>query len=458
MECNSGFFAPGEKSVVHTTVRIARRAGQEQRVNPIVVIGAGPAGLIAGRTLASRGLPVVLLERNSEAGGLARSFRWHGIDCDIGAHRYAGDCQWSEELLCKRLDIRRLQLRGALHWSGRTFPYPITPSRLVAGLPLRDTIAYGLSYLRRGRQLEDNLRSVCSARYGPLFAKRFIGGYTARLLGLPFENIAAEYGRRKVGLGNDRDASGSSHGHRWFGYPARGGFGGELVATLLGGAQGALRRNAEVTRVEHDGNRVTAVEFETGGGRQRMPVDGVVSTLPIPALVRMLGGRSILRMQPLTILFGLMDVERASSFHWQYVFEDDLPCSRITEFRHFGCEGAPSHSVVAVEVPGTLATSPEDLFEDLRRRRIVSGKLKDLRVLLEPEAYPAWPVGFEGELAEARSFVGRFGNLRTIGRGGTFEHWDVDRVLQESAAIAQDFATTLPELAGSDRAAQSRST
>jgi protoporphyrinogen oxidase len=426
-------------------------------VNPIVVIGAGPAGLVAGRVLASHGLPVVLLERNSEAGGLARSFRWHGIDCDIGTHRYVGDCAWSEELLGQRLDIRRTQLRGALHWSGRRFPYPITPLSMVAGLPLGDTIAYGLSYLRRGRQREDNLRSLCSARYGPLFAERFIGGYTARLLGLPFENIAAEYGRRKVGLGNDRDASGSSHGHRWVGYPARGGFGGELVAALLGGAQGALRRNAEVAGIEHDGSRVTAVVFDAGGVRQRMAVDGVVSTLPVPVLVRMLGGRSSLRMQPLTILFGLMDVEQSTSFHWQYTFEAGLPCTRITEFRHFGCEGAPDHSVVAVEVPGTTATSPEDLFADLERRRIVSGKLKDLRELLEPEAYPVWPVGFEGELAEAMSFVRRFGNLCTVGRGGTFEHWDVDRVLQESASTVQGFAAILGGLEGSGRTSRSGS-
>jgi protoporphyrinogen oxidase len=409
-------------------------------VKPIVVIGAGPAGLIAGRTLTRCGLPVVLLERNSQAGGLARSFRWHDIWCDIGAHRYIGDGKWSEALLGHRLNICSESLRGALHWSGRRFPYPITPWRLAAGLPLRSTIAYGLSYICRGRQQADNLQSLCAARYGPLFAERFIGGYTARLLGLPFDGIAAKYGYRKIGLGNDRDAEGSAHGHRRIGYPARGGFGGELVATLLGGGQGSLRQDTEVTGIEQNGNRVTAVVFENCGVRHRMEVDGVVSTLPIPALVRILGGHSCLRMQPLAILYGLLDVERATSFHFQYVFEGDLPCTRITEFRHFGCAGALRHSVVAVEVPGTLATNPEDLFEKLRVRRIISGRLKDMRVLQEPEAYPVWSVGFEDELAKATRVVRRFKNLRTVGRGGTFEHWDVDRVLQESVKIAQGFA------------------
>jgi glycine/D-amino acid oxidase-like deaminating enzyme len=407
-------------------------------VRPIVIIGAGPAGLIAGRILTRRGLPVVLLERNAQAGGLARSFSWHDVDCDIGAHRYLGDGAWSEELLGRRLDIRRVSLRGALHWSGRRFPYPITPLRLVAGLPLRHTLAYGLSYIRRRRQHADNLQSLCAARYGPLFAERFIGGYTSRLLGLPFESIAAEYGRRKVGLGNDRDAAGSSHGHRRIGYPARGGFGGDLVAALLGSAQGTLHLNSQVTGIEHSGNRVTAVEFEVGAVRQKMAVDGIVSTLPLPVLLRMLGGSSRLRMQPLTILYGLLDRERATSFHMQYVFEADLPCTRITEFRQFG-GGALRHSVVAVEVPGTLGTDPADLFEQLRQRRIVSGQLKDLQVVHEPEAYPVWAVGFEDESAEAMRFVGRFENLRTVGRGGSFEHWDVDRVLEESASSVRNF-------------------
>jgi protoporphyrinogen oxidase len=392
---------------------------------------------MAGRVLARSGRQVVLLERNPRVGGLARSFSWQGVDCDIGAHRYIGDGAWAEELLGHRLDVRPVFLRGALHWSGRRFPYPITPWRLVAGLPLSHTIAYGFSYLGRRRQSADNLRSLCAARYGPLFADRFIGGYTARLLGLPFEGIAAEYGRRKVGLGNDRDSAGTSHGHRRIGYPAHGGFGGELVAALAGNGQGALRLNCTATGIEYSGNRVTAVEFESGAARQRLAVDSVVSTLPLPVLVRMLGGTSRLRMQPLTVLYGLLDLEPATRFHMQYVFEADLPCTRITEFLQFGVNGAPRHSVVAVEVPGTLATNPEDLFEELRRRRIVAGQLKDLRVEREPEAYPVWAVGFEDEAAKAMRLVGRFENLRTVGRGGSFEHWDVDRVLEESAAVAR---------------------
>ena len=53
----------------------------------------------------------------------------------------------------------------------------------------------------------------------------------------------------------------------------------------------------------------------------------------------------------------------------------------------------------------------------------------------------------------------RFENLRTVGRGGNFEHWDVDRVLQESASIARDFdLPTLPEPAGAEPDARTRST
>jgi UDP-galactopyranose mutase len=154
----------------------------------------------------------------------------------------------------------------------------------------------------------------------------------------------------------------------------------------------------------------------------------------------MLGGHSSLRMQPLTVLYGLLDVAQSTNYHLQYVFEADLPCTRITEFRHFSGADSLPHSVVAVEVPGTLATDPEDLFDKLRGRGIVSGRLKDFLVLREPEAYPTWPVGFEAELAEALRLVRRFENLRTVGRGGNFEHWDVDRVLQESASEAQRFA------------------
>jgi protoporphyrinogen oxidase len=54
----------------------------------VVVIGAGPAGLTAGYELITRGIPVVILEKDSDVGGLARTVEYKGFRFDIGGHRF----------------------------------------------------------------------------------------------------------------------------------------------------------------------------------------------------------------------------------------------------------------------------------------------------------------------------------------------------------------------------------
>src|SRR3954465_9490913 len=53
----------------------------------VLVIGAGIAGLACASALADRGMRVIVLERDTAAGGRARSWRHSaGIDVDIGPH------------------------------------------------------------------------------------------------------------------------------------------------------------------------------------------------------------------------------------------------------------------------------------------------------------------------------------------------------------------------------------
>lgn len=52
----------------------------------VLIIGAGIGGLSTGIILAKLGFDVTVLEKNSQAGGLMRSYRRDGIECDVGVH------------------------------------------------------------------------------------------------------------------------------------------------------------------------------------------------------------------------------------------------------------------------------------------------------------------------------------------------------------------------------------
>jgi protoporphyrinogen oxidase len=50
----------------------------------IYVLGAGPAGMAAAYTATKKGQPVVVVERDSQVGGLAKSIEYQGFILDYG--------------------------------------------------------------------------------------------------------------------------------------------------------------------------------------------------------------------------------------------------------------------------------------------------------------------------------------------------------------------------------------
>src|SRR5262245_52153272 len=87
---------------------------------PVVVIGAGPAGLTAAYDLTQRGVPTVVFESDAQVGGLAKTVVYRGFRFDIGGHRFFTKVStvrelWHELLgadLLRRPRLSRIYYRG----------------------------------------------------------------------------------------------------------------------------------------------------------------------------------------------------------------------------------------------------------------------------------------------------------------------------------------------------------
>ena len=75
-------------------------------VNPVLIAGAGPAGLTAALELARAGVPVVVHEAESAVVGIARTETYRGYRFDIGGHRFYTKVAEEDERL---LDLRGCQ-------------------------------------------------------------------------------------------------------------------------------------------------------------------------------------------------------------------------------------------------------------------------------------------------------------------------------------------------------------
>src|SRR5918997_6405174 len=123
---------------------------------PTLILGAGPAGLTAGYLLAKRELPAIVVEADSQVGGLAKTVVRDGYRFDLGGHRFftkSDEVQalW-EEVLGDELLVRERLSR--IYWRGRFIDYPL---RLPDGMRkvgptelARCGASYALAVARRG--------------------------------------------------------------------------------------------------------------------------------------------------------------------------------------------------------------------------------------------------------------------------------------------------------------------
>src|ERR1051325_8090308 len=56
--------------------------------DPVVVLGAGPAGISAGWRLAEHGAPVAVLERDTAVGGMGKTLQLGAYGVDFGPHTF----------------------------------------------------------------------------------------------------------------------------------------------------------------------------------------------------------------------------------------------------------------------------------------------------------------------------------------------------------------------------------
>src|SRR5581483_10778994 len=94
---------------------------------PVVVLGAGPAGLTAGYLLAKQGHPVIVLESTDQVGGIARTEVRKGYRFDLGGHRFFTksrevDDLWHEVLGEEFLERPR---QSRIYWNHKFLEYPL---------------------------------------------------------------------------------------------------------------------------------------------------------------------------------------------------------------------------------------------------------------------------------------------------------------------------------------------
>ena len=406
----------------------------------VAVLGAGVSGLSSAVLLQEKGYEVRVFEASDQVGGLARSFDWHGFDCDIAPHRLFTRDKEAKARLLELVPMNRHQRRSRIFIADRIVRDPVNPVELMLRLPPSISTRLVSGYLFKPKLPEDSFENLALNKFGRGLYEFFFKPYTRKMFGVPPSEISVDWGRQKLRVSGLRDVirRNTKIYFREFHYPTEGGYG-AICHALADRVADHTLLNAKVVGLDTQEGQIRGVRYVRDGREEHFECDRLVSTLPATILGKMLGHDFNLRFQSVVLVYLLINRPRVMPYHWIYFGDRDVVINRMSEFKNFADATAPKDcTVLNAEVTVPSDNPLEDVLDALERYDLVDRQeVLDTMLLHERFAYPVYDQAYEKAIEESKEVFGRFGNLHLVGRNAEFRHIEVDEAFASALAMVR---------------------
>jgi len=441
----------------------------------VVVIGAGPAGLTAARSLVSHPTTsVTILEADHVVGGISRTVEREGWRFDIGGHRFFTkvpevERAWHEILGPEDFLVRPRMSR--IHYRGKFFDYPLRATNALFGLGVGTSLMCVLSYLWvriRPPRDQTTFEGWVAARFGWRLYRIFFKTYTEKVWGVPATQIQADWAAQRIkslSLGKAilnavmprRNQTGITSLIEQFQYPKFGpGMMWERCADHVRAAGADLRLGQGVTRIEHSDGRATRVVTRS----DTHDCDAVVSSMPIGDLVLALdppapesvreAARALTHRDFLTVA---LVVPEATAFpdNWIYIHSPEVRVGRIQNYGSWSPYLVKDgRTCLGLEY---FVTKGDDLWtsDDASLVDLATAELRALGlfppstaveagyVLRMPRAYPVYDRDYTANVDTIRHWLAReVSNVHPVGRNGMHRYNNQDHSMLTAMLTAEN--------------------
>jgi len=440
---------------------------------PVVILGAGPAGLTAAYELALNGVRSIVLEQDSVVGGLARTVEHNGYRFDIGGHRFFTKAAYVEKIWKDVLgpDLLVRPRLSRIYYRSRFFHYPLEPLNALRGLgpveALRCIGSFLLARLAPSRPEED-LETWVSNRFGRRLFDIFFRSYTEKVWGMPCREISAEWGAQRIrdlSLGSVlKDAlTGRSHESpkarsltRQFYYPRLGpGMMWARMRDIVEGLGADVILNAPVEEISCTRTEVKSVH---AGGRC-YTADHFISSIPIQELIgrlspapdpQLLNARNDFRYRDFVTVALIVRGANLFPDNWIYVHDPAVAVGRIQNYGNWSpaMTPDPATSCLGLEYfcqrgEGLWSNPDEALIAQAARELdylglAPSAQLLDAKVVRMPKAYPVYDGAHRRGIAAIRAFLQTKPNLQLVGRNGMHRYNNQDHSMLTAVLAARN--------------------
>ncbi|MFQ4146463.1 NAD(P)/FAD-dependent oxidoreductase [Chlorogloeopsis sp. ULAP02] len=433
---------------------------------PVVIIGAGPAGLTAAYQLVKQGIKSIVVEQADKVGGISRTETYKGYRFDIGGHRFftkVTEVQqlWHEVLKDDFIKVPRL---SRIYYQGNFFNYPLSLFNTLSNLGIKQSILILLSYLKAKLKARlqpkvepENFEEWVSDRFGGRLYEIFFKTYTEKVWGIPCNQIRADWAAQRIqGMSLKRAVINAVFGSqnaksliKEFDYPILGpGMMWERFQEEVEKKGTPVLLNTQVTRVERQDNRIKSITVRQGEKTIQFSGDHFISSMPVSALIHrldppapdyILEASRGLKYRDFLIVSLIIDEESLFPDNWLYIHSPQFKVGRIQNFKNWSPAMVPDQSKTCLGME-YFCSQGDEIWEmsdkkliDLASHEIVElglvnklGNIEDGVVIRQHKAYPVYDGEYRQYLQVIQNYLETFENLQTVGRNGMHRYNNQD--------------------------------
>ncbi len=421
----------------------------------IGVLGGGLAGVSLAYFLQEKGYDVEVLEKESECGGLCRSYSKNGFSFDIGGHIIFSKDKEVLDLMVKMLkDNSKKHYRNNKVWfKGRYVKYPFENG--LSALDKEDIFECLYSFINNKHKKPKNLKEWLYYTFGNGIADKYLIPYNEKIWNCKAEKLGLEWVERipkppvedviKSALGIETE--GYTH-QLYFYYPVKGG-----IQALINAFSGKLKKVVNDFSVKSirktNSNKWIVNERE---------YDKIISCIPIFDLASAikdtpLGVKNVinsLKYNSVAVVMLGIDKQNLTDKFAVYIPQKDLLFHRICFHSYMGPWYTPEgKSSVVAEITTNQGDGIHEMSDKDLINHVAIGLAKenfiDKKDVCESDVkrmkygYVVNDLEYTKNLKFIKQYFKKLG-IPLCGRFAEFEYLNMDAVIRHSLELSKSFA------------------